>query len=502
MRFERSGTAPCPKIGETVESALDAVVKSSVRRLGGLLPFRGSLRPFAGVVLCASVSASMAIGESLGNPPIPNRQDAKVVETQRMAVGILAESLSAKAVKIDRLDADFAFLPDLVKGKRIVGIGEETHGTSEFTMLQWNLIRQLADLGFRDIALEVSADQVVALEAFLNGDPTVSAEAAALPFGIRGTVETAKAFTGLREYNMKVAPEKKIRIWPVDILDVSIQLRTLKAVFGGRGVEAVRATEALERFGSKSIYVPEPGQALTEADARRAQAAIGTLGAIMADSVSTDGVNALGTRLALLAVERQIEFVLATLRSGADLQDPKLSLMNANIMDRAMAEAVMTLVREGKRVVYLAHNAHVQKGGVLAGGSSISILETSAGIIISSLMEKDYIVIGLKTGKGFVSAAKWDLSGGIRSTPLDGPVLGSFEEGLMSASRGNSLFVDLREMPIAKFAFPERLVGACYESGDVHNMTLAVPGKSYDAVIFVPETKNSVLLPRPQRKNP
>jgi erythromycin esterase-like protein len=413
---------------------------------------------------------------------------------------LFAESIAAKAIRFDRVDADFPFLADLTKGKRVIGVGEETHGTSEFTTLEWNLVRQLAGLGFRDIALELSSDQLVPLEAFLNGDPTVSAEAAALPFIIRGSVETAKALSWLREFNAGKKPDDRIRLWPVDILDVSVEANFLKGAFKGAGLELERSADVLVDFASKSLYAMQPGQHVTEADARRAQSAIGILGVAISEAKPGEPLADVKVRMAIGAVECQVEFTLATIRSGIDINDPSLGMVNANITDRAMAEAIAMLVKDGRKVVFLAHNAHIQKGGMIPNGGPIK-LETSAGIMLSSVMEKDYLSIGLKTGRGTVTAGRWDMTGGLQSVKLDVPLVGSCEEAMLSASGGSPMFVDLRDMAAAGFVFPERMVGGCHEPGDLRSMALSVPGKSYDAVFFVPETKASVLLKRPPRNS-
>lgn len=456
----------------------------------GMRQFRGTLRAFASAILCATVTASVAMGADA-----PRRDVVLAAEARQSTSRVLADALAARAVKIDCIDGNFPFLADLVKGKRVVGIGEESHGTSEFIGIEWNLVRQLSELGFRDIALEVSADQVVALDAFLNGDPTVSAEAAARPFAIRGTSETAAAFKWLREHNAKATPENRIRIWPVDTLDMSVQVATLRSAFSKHDGEAKRAMDTLTRFSAKSFYDPKPGQAITEAEARRAQSAINTLAAVVAEAKSGDPVNAARVRLALVVVERYTEFVIASLSSRIDMNDPNLAMVNANIMDRAMAEAISLIAQDGRRVVYMAHNAHIQKGGMLSNGGPIRI-ETSAGIMISAKLGNDYLTLGLKTGTGTTNAAKWDLSGGLVPVSLGAPAPGSFEEVLAAASGGASIFVDMRDMPAADFVFSERFVATCYEPGDPRGMGLTVPGKAYDAIIFVPKTKASKLLPR------
>jgi erythromycin esterase-like protein len=242
----------------------------------------------------------------------------------------------------------------------------------------------------------------------------------------------------------------------------------------------------------------QPGQHVTEADARRAQSAIGILGVAISEAKPGEPLADMKVRMAIGAVERQVEYTLATIRSGVDIDDPSFSMVNANIMDRAMAEAIAMLVKDGRRVVFMAHNAHIQKGGVISNGGPIQI-ETSVGIMLSSLMGKDYLSIGLKTGRGTVTAVRCGMTGGPQSTKLDVPLVGSCEEAMLSASGGSPMFVDLRDMAAARFVFPERMVGGHYEPGDLRSMVLSVPGKSYDAVFFVPYTKASTMLKRPPR---
>jgi len=232
---------------------------------------------------------------------------------------------------------------------------------------------------------------------------------------------------------------------------------------------------------------------VTEADAQKALAATGVLGGALAARKETP----LESRMALNSVARQIEFALASLQGNVDLEDPAQSTLNTGFQDRAMAEAIRMLAGAGHKVIYLAHNAHVQRGGILANGGYLPT-ETMCGTLLSMWLRDHYLALAMKTGDGTVTAARWDFQGGLQTMMVGKPQSGSFEAALQKAFPHRSIFLDLRGMPEARMAFPERLIPACHEA-DYRSMALSVPERAYDGVFFIPSTHASRVLPRPAK---
>lgn len=424
---------------------------------------------------------------------VPKGTKLRPSAVQVTACQALASVARAKGIPLPAYDKDFPFLAALVQGKQLVGLGEESHGTSEFMALQGSLLRQLVKLGFHDLALEVSPDQLVRLNAFIGGASGISAEDAVLPLAIRATREWVDTVSWIREHNASAAPDMKIRVWGVDAMDITHQVKTLQEALVPEGSEVQRAVTELVAYASKSIYAPPGGPVVTALDARKAQAAAGVIGGALAGRKDSS----VEIRMALNGVERQIEFALATIQGGVNLEDPSQSTLNTGLQDRAMAEAIRMLVQAGHKVIYLAHNAHIQRGGIISNGGFLP-METMCGTLLSMRLGERYLALALKTAEGTVTAARWDMQGGLQTMAVGKPQPGSFEAALQSASPKQSIFLDLRGIPEARFSFPERLIPACHEA-DQRSMALSVPERTYDGVFFIPATRASSLLPRPQQ---
>lgn len=423
--------------------------------------------------------------------PVPG-VSGKASPLQIQAAQALTRAARTKASPLPTFSQDLNFLPRLVQGKQVVGLGEESHGTSEFMALQGSLLRQLVALGFRDLALEVSPDQLSQLNAYIDGASAISVDDAVLPLVIRATREWVETVSWMRAHNAKAASGERIRVWGVDSLDISHQMKALQAAFGHDAPDHQRAISDLLVYASKSVYAPPGGPVVTEGEAQKALAATGVLGGALAARKETP----LELRMALNSVARQIQFALASLQGNVNLEDPAQSTLNTGFQDRAMAEAIRMLAEAGHKVIYLAHNAHVQRGGILANGGYLPT-ETMCGPLLSMWLRDRYLALAMKTGDGTVTAARWDFQGGLQTRAVGKPQPGSFEAALQKAFPRQSIFLDLRGLPEARMAFPERLIPACHEA-DGRSMALSVPERAYDGVFFIPSTRASSLLPRPK----
>src|SRR5690554_351665 len=81
-----------------------------------------------------------------------------------------------KSVEPGSDDADLKPLAEAVRDARLVGIGEATHGTSEFHLLRHRLVRYMVEhLGFRLLGIEAGWSDCLALNSYIvdgEGDPT------------------------------------------------------------------------------------------------------------------------------------------------------------------------------------------------------------------------------------------------------------------------------------------------------------------------------------------
>jgi erythromycin esterase len=104
---------------------------------------------------------------------------------------------------------DFLQIDSIFKNKRLIGLGECTHGTSEFTSMRHRIFKYLVENhGFNTIFIEADYGATMRLNAYINGenDSINPALYEILYFAWR-TVEMKKLVEWMREYNQN-APVK------------------------------------------------------------------------------------------------------------------------------------------------------------------------------------------------------------------------------------------------------------------------------------------------------
>ncbi|UBU09276.1 erythromycin esterase family protein [Nonomuraea gerenzanensis] len=113
---------------------------------------------------------------------------------------------------------DQATLADAA-GKRVVGVGEATHGNKEFVQARMLVIQRLVrEHGFRTVALEADfGGTAVADDYVVEGLGTAEQAAAALGFDIYRTRETASLLQWLHDHNAAVAAPAKVRLHGFDM---------------------------------------------------------------------------------------------------------------------------------------------------------------------------------------------------------------------------------------------------------------------------------------------
>jgi erythromycin esterase len=114
--------------------------------------------------------------------------------------------------------ADLQALRPILANKQVVGLGEATHGTSEFQTIKHRMFQLLAtDLGFKNLVIEDNFSAVVPVNEYIrtgNGDVTT------LLNGVRSsmfkTVEFRNLVQWMRAYNEGKSESEKINLYGMD----------------------------------------------------------------------------------------------------------------------------------------------------------------------------------------------------------------------------------------------------------------------------------------------
>ena len=126
---------------------------------------------------------------------MPKRADLKWI--RKHAIPVLSENPASD-------HADLMPLKDMIGGRRIVALGEGTHGTSEFFKMKHRIVRFLAEeMGFTAFAIEANMPEARAVNRYVltgEGDPRKALSG--MYFWTWDTAEVLAMIEWMKEYNL------------------------------------------------------------------------------------------------------------------------------------------------------------------------------------------------------------------------------------------------------------------------------------------------------------
>lgn len=403
----------------------------------------------------------------------------------------------APAGSIAANDDDLAAFRRGMRGARIIGLGESTHGTSEFFLLKHRLLRLIAEQeGPLTFGVEANAIGARALDAYVMGgagDARTAMRQAGL-YAVWTTEEFRAMVEWIREHNRRV-PSRAVRVVGIDMQDHATpadSLASFVARIDPAFLPRVRALSAGYR-ASPSWYTP----ANAESERRQWAAQADTL----ADEVEARRATWLGTaddREDSLAVEWAVHaaglFQQSARANAAQDVATRDSLMAANV-----AWAV-TRLHPGLRMVLWAHDVHVSRGGdpvrsFYAGATMGAHLRRRFGV--------GYRAVALLTANGTYRATRDFADHRMMEVPLFPPPEGSVEAILDRLPRPSGtigLFLELppdeqdrQGAPLWSLR-PVRSIGySAFDYGFEQSRAIAL---EFDALFFVARSNASRALAR------
>ena len=345
--------------------------------------------------------AAFQIGAPISRSQDGSGRSTDATETEQVTKWLTGHAIPLKSVEEKENFADLKPLKQVLRGVRIVGLGEETHGTHEFFQLKRRLIEFLVkEAGFTVFAMELSyAASADINEYMLNGKGDCAKVLARQGLWAWDTQEVSELIEWLRQYNSSVPTEKKVRFVGLDI-DNNNQAVDLV----GKYLAKV-APERLEAFNSAT-------QHLRSDDDSGRQHLEYTIQISLADKVQTLAI--LNELVGFLYLNQTrftqqtsaTEFAQAFDSAGvlaefADTyrrprSDPANPLNSGGYArDSYMAQNLERRINEekpGTRIVVWAHNDHVGKyKGVL-------------GSYLKSIYGSDYYALGFSFNQGAFQA--------------------------------------------------------------------------------------------------
>lgn len=277
--------------------------------------------------------------------------------------------LSSQAIPLQTTEAsapldDLSPLKAIIGPARLVGLGEATHGTHEFTMLKQRIFEYLVkEMGFKALILEAQWAEVAAMNQYIQTGEGNSAELLdtfAVPFldWVFNTQEILNLVEWMRKFNQTVDEASKIQLYGMDMQTIQPALDAVREyLLRVDPQEQVTVTSRLACFSrfSNNLSALERYQWAgpdTQEQCRQ------DLQAVQDEMVQNRAGYIQNTS------EQEIDFILQSLRIVQQAEQlyrhgyESLGLLRDQFMAENVEWILQNLGEDGKAVVW-AHNVHL-----------------------------------------------------------------------------------------------------------------------------------------------
>ena len=409
--------------------------------------------------------------------------------------GALVEALRGRAVPL----TDAASLdPVLMRAgsRRLVLLGEATHGTSEFYRWRAALSRRLIEeKGFRFVAVEGDWAPMYRLNRYVKGLPGAEPDARAImrsferwPQWMWANEEMLEFVEWLRAWNQARPPTERAGLYGVDVYGDETVLE--KLLLKLRRVDADLAEEVTALYAPFARFAGD-GRAyamhLARGGASFAQGAENGLTLLQERLATREDVDA-QAQLNLMHSARVIMNAERHYRANVD---PNLHGWNARADHFYLtAETLLEHYGETSQGVVWAHNTHI--GDARATRMSADGSRNIGQAAREALGAENVFAVGFGTDRGTVLAGRsWGGAREIMEIPQGGP--GTLESALRALDMPQALLLleDADDEPALRQVVGHRAIGVIYHPARDFpgNYVPTVLARRYDAFMYIAETK-------------
>jgi protein-L-isoaspartate(D-aspartate) O-methyltransferase len=390
-------------------------------------------------------------------------------------------------------DPEFGKMFDRFGDRRVVLLGEASHGTSEFYQARAAITRRLIEAhGFTIVAVEADWPDAATIDRYVRhkGRKALEAPFQRFPTWMWRNTDVAAFIDWLRDHNDGQETSEHTGFYGLDIYNMS---GSIEAVLGYLDqVDPAAAATARERYGCLTPWQREPstyGRAVLTAGYRKCEAAvIAQCQDVLRKQLEYEKedpdsfIDAAQNARLIASAERYYRIMYY---GGAE---------SWNLRDTHMFETLDHVLNargpEAKAVVW-AHNSHVGDARHTEMGSLRE--ELNVGQLCRERFGADAALIGFGTHSGTVAAASdWD--GPIEIKQVQ-PSHGDSYERLMHDSGEQRFLLDLsRDTSLQrrlKESRLERFIGVIYRPDTEllsHYASASLP-QQFDAFVWFDETK-------------
>jgi erythromycin esterase len=389
-----------------------------------------------------------------------------------------------------------SMMPSLntMAGAQVVGLGEGTHGTSEFQHVRTWITRYLCEeKGFTIIAFENSYGWCIELNKYLQtGAGNLDTLMRQNLLGMWQNAEITELLQWMRQYNQ--THRHKLQLAGMDYSETSTNARIIQ--------------EAINKLKTPTLT------SLTDTLLARAQ---------LMDDAYADMNNAkrtyewsavLDNGVKAYEVTKRIKATLDSLSrqlhrqlSGAVIKALYTALYNSELAyysiyrpvkegkeasrDEAMAQMVKKISedQQGAKVIVWAHNAHLARAQIFGDANSGGV----AGMYLNEYFSGNYFVVGTGTAEGAYSSTADRFivnTSRFKSRSLFPAVPDSWEF-LIRAGNDKTWYMDTRDRQYALPLLSLRFTG--YRTSDKNDFIMSRLNQLFDGYIFIPVTQATTM---------
>ena len=415
---------------------------------------------------------------------------------------IKKESITLKGVKAETGLQDFSDLKEILKDKKVIGLGETSHGTKEIFQMKHRFLEFLVkELDFRIFAIEASNIGCRPINDYvLYGKGTSREALSSQGFWVWDTEEVIDMIEWMRTYNASVSDDKKVQF-----LGMDTQMNALDAAY--QNVQAYTDKINTELIGvqidslfkklNTTEYIPD-----FKPEREKLYSLLSYL--ILNEQ-----------RLINITAKSEYDSVIYDLKKiiqGVESNDDELQANTSfNIRDEYMAQTILEILQNkasNNKVMVWAHNGHISKDPKEKANGYIRPL----GSVLKEYLGDQYYAIGFSTYKGSFQGLNYVVKdqnySGIESFTLAPADVGSID-WYFAQSQKNILFIDLNKSTIP-YAITHTFLNKdlyCYSAGAGWSLDYTTKpirkrkvGKAFDGVIFIKETSSAHLTPNGTNK--
>jgi erythromycin esterase len=392
-----------------------------------------------------------------------------------------------------RTSTDLAGLTGDMAGRRIVMLGEASHGTHEYYTWRTAIARKLiAEQGFGFIAVEGDWPDCYKINRYVKGYPDAGDDIEQIlksfdrwPTWMWANWEIAAFAQWLREYNKGLPADKKIGFYGLDVYSL---WESMKEMIGYLEKEDIQAAKSVK----KAVLCFEPFNEDERMYARYT----------LKDSGCQEEVLAL-----LREIRMKAQFLDGDREAGFNTEQNALIAVNAekyyrsilgfdneswNVRDRHMMETLNRLLKfhgENAKGIVWEHNTHI-------GDARATNMHKAGMVNIGQLARQEYgeenvYLVGFSCYTGTVIAGQeWGAPMEVMEVPPARP--GSIEAVLHKESTGRSyILFNKEDYRLYKTAIAHRAIGVVYDPlrEKYGNYVPSILSRRYNALIFFDETK-------------